>query len=56
MDILSFCYQGFSKGKIYILLHEVYKSSVKYDNVASHAVLLGIISGKCFPVTASYNG
>lgn len=56
MDILSFCYQGFSKDKIYIFLHGVYESSVKYDNVASHAVLLGRIAGKCFPLTASYNG
>lgn len=48
MDLLSFCYQGFSEDKIYIILHGVYESSVKYDNVASHAVLLGMISGKMF--------
>lgn len=56
MDILSFCYQGFPEDKIYIILHGVYESSVKYDNAASHAVLLGMISGKCFSLTASYNG
>lgn len=56
MDILSFCYQGFSKDKICIILHGVHESSVKYDNVASHTVLLGIISGKYFPLTGSYNG
>lgn len=56
MRILSFCYQGFSKDKIYILLREVYEGSVKYDNAASHAVLLGMRSGKCFPLIVSYNG
>jgi hypothetical protein len=56
MGIVSFCYQGFPKGKAYIILHGVYESSVKYDNAAAHVVLLGVISGKCFPLTVFYNG
>lgn len=56
MGIVSFCYQGFSKDKVYIILHGVYESSVKYDNAATHIVLLGVISGKCFSLTVFYNG
>lgn len=56
MDILSFCYQRFLKDKICIILHRVYGTSVKYDNVASYTVLLGMIAGKCFPLTAPYSG
>lgn len=54
--ILSFCYQGFSKDKVYIMLHGVCESWVKYENATAHAVLLGVISGKCFPLTVFYNG
>lgn len=49
MDILLFCYQGFSSNKIYFIPFGVFESSVKYDNVASHAVLLGMIPVRCFP-------
>ena len=51
MDTLFFCYQGFSSNKMYFILFEVFESSVKYDNVASHAVLLGMIPVRCFPNT-----
>lgn len=43
MGIVSFCYQGFSKDKVYIILHGVYECSVKYDNATARAVLLGVI-------------
>lgn len=56
MGIVSSRYQGFSKDKVYIILRGVYDSSVKYDNATAHAVLLGAISGKCFPLTVFYNG
>lgn len=56
MDILFFCYQGFSNNKIYFILFGVFESSVKYDDVVSHAVPLGMISIRCFPLTVSSNG
>lgn len=51
-----FVTKAFQKIKYTFYCMKYMKSSVKYDNVTPHAVLLGMISRKCFSLTVSYNG